>query len=158
MWGMEKMNITSETVLNRAMLAYVANMPRKTIEVGGKPYLTRYLVCEHPDGSQEWIHQFLSADGDRHLHSHPWNAQSSILVGGYIEAYLDDGDVKTRDLKPGDTNIITPSHIHRIVCVSPYCWTHMLVGTSRLPQWFFIDEAGNREYMQTSPLKWWENL
>lgn len=142
---------------NLVMLSYTARMPCKEIVVNGELYLRRYFMCEHPDGAQEWIHQFVSRDGDRHLHSHPWHAVSTILVGEYLEEYLDDGDKKERTMRAGDLNILDPGHIHRIASVSHFCWTHMVVGASRLDNWFFLDDEGNKEFVATSPSDWWKD-
>lgn len=142
---------------NLVMLSYTAWMPCKEIVVNGELYLRRYFMCEHPDGAQEWIHQFVSRDGDRHLHSHPWHAVSTILVGHYTEEYMDDGEIKTDTFYAGENNILDPGHIHRIAYISPYCWTHMLVGASRLPQWFFVDDKGNKEFVKTSDPDWWKD-
>jgi len=142
--------------------SFTARMPCKEIIVNGELYLRRYFVCEHRDGlgnpsGQEWIHQFLSQDGDRHLHSHPWHAVSRILLGGYSEEYMDDGEKKVRTLTAGDENIISPDHIHRIAEVAPYTWTHMTVGQSRLSQWFFVDDAGTKEFVKSSESDWWKD-
>lgn len=142
---------------NEVMLSFTARMPCKEIIVNGELYLRRHFMCERPDGGQEWIHQFLSQDGDRHLHSHPWHAVSTILVGHYTEEYMDDGEIKTDTFYAEENNIIDPGHIHRIAYISPFCWTHMEVGPSRLPQWFFVDERGNKEFVNTSPWDWWKD-
>lgn len=142
---------------NLVMLSYTARMHCKEIVVNGELYLRRYFMCEHMDGGQEWIHQFVSRDGDRHLHSHPWHAVSTILVGEYLEEYLDDGEKKERILRAGDLNILDPGHIHRIASVSPFCWTHMVVGASRLDKWFFLGDDGDKEFVSTSPADWWKD-
>jgi len=142
---------------NMVMMSFTARMPCKEIIVNGEVYLRRYFMCEHSNGGQEWIHQFLSQDGDRHLHSHPWHAVSRILLGGYSEEYMDDGEKKVMTLTAGDENIISPDHIHRIAAVEPYTWTHMTVGQSRLPQWFFVDDAGTKEFVTSSEADWWKD-
>lgn len=142
---------------NAVMMSFTARMPCKEIPVNGELYLRRYFMCEHTDGGQEWIHQFVSRDGDRHLHSHPWHAVSTILVGEYTEEYIDDEEKKERTLRAGDINVLDPGHIHRIASVSPFCWTHMVVGGSRLPQWYFVDDSGAKEFVNTSPADWWKD-
>jgi len=53
------------------------------------PYLQRYFAGTFRDGSDLWLHRFLSADGDRHLHSHPFEFSSVMLCGGYTEEFID---------------------------------------------------------------------
>lgn len=153
------MDTNHETIYHKALYAFTAEMPCKTIEVNGTPYLRRYFVCEHADGSQEWLHQFLTADGERHIHSHPWAAVSTILCGGYTEEYeytLRPGK-KQITLRTGDKNVITADRLHRIIEVHGHCWTHMLVAAERSETWHFINEAGEREIMLTSPKHWWRH-
>jgi len=65
------------------------------------PYLQRYFAGTFRDGSDLWLHRFLSADGDRHLHSHPFEFESIILHGGYTEEFIElDGSKKTRYSEP----------------------------------------------------------
>lgn len=52
------------------------------------PYLQRYYAGTFRDGSDLWLHRFLSNDGDRHLHSHPFEFSSVMLCGGYTEEFL----------------------------------------------------------------------
>lgn len=52
------------------------------------PYLQRYYAGTFRDGSDLWLHRFLSNDGDRHLHSHPFEFQTVMLCGGYTEEFL----------------------------------------------------------------------
>jgi len=33
----------------------------------------------------------------------------------------------------------------------------MIVRPERLEEWFFIDESGNKQYMDTSPIDWYLN-
>ncbi len=57
------------------------------------------------------IHHILRADQDRHLHDHPWNARSIILVGGYAEE-REGGVMYVRT--PGSTVRLRFSEFHRI--------------------------------------------
>jgi hypothetical protein len=52
------------------------------------PYIQRYYAGTFRDGSDLWLHRFLSNDGDRHLHSHPFEFSSVMLCGGYTEEFL----------------------------------------------------------------------
>lgn len=69
-----------------------ATLPMKQIDIDGQPYLRRYHAARLGDGSDVWLHHFLSSDGDRHLHNHPWEALAIVLHGGYTEIARRDGE------------------------------------------------------------------
>lgn len=131
-------------------------MPMKTIEVNGEPYLERYYVGQNENGDQDWLHRFIRSDSERHLHSHPWYAVSTILCGWYQEQIKKGDVVFTAHRDAGEENDIHPERIHRIIDVMPNTWTHMRVFAGREPTWFFIDDEGNRKVMETSPVDWWK--
>ena len=135
------------------LMAITASLPMKTIIINDEPYLERYFDTELPDGSQVWIHRFLRNDSERHLHSHPWNAQSKVLLGSYTESL----GMTTATYTAGDTNVIPAHKLHRIIEVEPNTWTIMTVAPERLAQWYFIDELGNRENMKASPVDWYKD-
>lgn len=60
------------------------------------------------------VHHILREDADRHLHDHPWDARTIILIGGYVEV-REDGRHHYR--VPGDTATIKHDEFHRIVYV-----------------------------------------
>lgn len=51
-------------------------------------YIQRYYAGTFRDGSDLWLHRFLSNDGDRHVHSHPFEFSSVMLCGGYTEEFI----------------------------------------------------------------------
>lgn len=142
------------TITHEHMMALTANMPMKCIEINGEPYLERYFAHMLADGTQVWYHRFLRNDSERHLHTHPWMAVSTILVGCYLEERSIDGPVFVRGFQEGDSNLIAPSTLHRIVEVLPNTWTMMIVDPGRKPTWHFVDEKGKRTEMPTSPFEW----
>lgn len=129
--------------MNKILLDLTAKMPMKQINLDGikvgesfdvsipsrpneivgkasliieKPYMQRYFAGTFRDGVDLWLHRFLSSDGDRHLHSHPFEFNSVILNGGYKEEFLcDDGKkvVRTWDAK-GHINEILESILQDI--------------------------------------------
>ena len=97
--------------MNELLLRLTANMPMKQINlepnqwnvnkvpIGGqiissqgtpviRSYLQRYYAGTFRDGSDLWLHRFLSNDGDRHVHSHPFEFQTVMLCGGYTEEFI----------------------------------------------------------------------
>lgn len=55
------------------LLALTYDLPCRKIAVNDEPYLERYFIALNSDGSQVWLHRFLTPDGDRHFHTHPWH-------------------------------------------------------------------------------------
>lgn len=140
--------------MNHSQLMNItAGLPMKTIIINDEPYLERYFDTELEDGTQVWIHRFLRNDSERHLHSHPWNAQSKVLLGSYTESL----GAHSATYTAGDTNVIPKDKLHRIISVEPNTWTIMIVAPEREQQWYFIDEMGDREYMQASPVDWYKD-
>ena len=140
------------------LMLITRTMPMRTIEVCGKPYLERYYVGQDAHGNQEWLHRFLRADSEEHLHSHPWDADSTILYGDYLEeVQLSQGNKITIHRTAGNTNVITVGKLHRIVDVEQNTWTHMRVYAGREPVWYFIDDDGVKTEMKTSTVDWWKD-
>lgn len=74
----------------------------KKIISGGKVFLRR-LSIYLKKGSLK-IHIIQNDDMDEH-HSHPWDFESFILFGGYVEETIDDfGNKRTEDFRIGDIN------------------------------------------------------
>ena len=125
------------------------HLPCKTIAINGEDYLERYYLGEQL-GDQYWLHRILRNDSERHLHSHPGTATSTIICGSYTEQ-RDTGKIH---YKAGRKNNIGPHTLHRIIAVQPNTWTLMQVSPGRLPEWFFIDDNGNKTPVKTSPTDW----
>lgn len=53
-----------------------------------QPYIQRYYAGTFRDDVDLWLHRFLSNDGDRNLHSHPFNFTTIMLNGGYTEEFI----------------------------------------------------------------------
>jgi hypothetical protein len=142
---------------HKQLMLITGSMPMKAIQVNGEDYLQRYYAGE-ANGEQHWLHRFMRADSERHLHSHPWWAKSTILCGWYREECLNkDGRKYESDFFEGDINSISPDRVHRIVQVMPNTWTHMVVFSERREEWHFIDDDGNKEIVRSSPLDWWRS-
>lgn len=140
------------------LMLLTRTMPMKTIQVSGEDYLERYFVGVDVHGNQDWLHRFLRADSERHMHSHPWGADSTILCGMYVEQIQrHNGDKYEAYRYEGDENIITVGRLHRIIEVEPNTWTHMKVYAGREPHWYFIGDDGIKTEMKTSPVEWWKD-
>jgi NTP pyrophosphatase (non-canonical NTP hydrolase) len=101
-----------------------------------EPYMRRWWLFNPYDDANKrkypWLpmsvrfHEILREDNDPHMHDHPWNAQTIILRGWYIEeledkrpeaAGLDDARV-VHMRQAGYTGAIRFAQYHRIVQVS----------------------------------------
>lgn len=107
-------------------------------------WLTGYLHCRIMPNKERYyitntilLHRFLSGDGDRRLHNHPWRyAFSFILTGKYIEVRRQRSVALHKWF-----NIICPDTFHRIVSIAPNTWTLSLVSR-RSRNWGFIRNDG----------------
>jgi len=185
--------------MNELLLRLTAAMPMKQINLDSPvyqwdevvrintPYLQRYYAGTFRDGSDLWLHRFLSADGDMHLHSHPFEFETIMLHGGYVEEFIDNiGRKAERETLPepesdlpqlleefllalgkinsqsfsaygGGGNSLDLYDWHRIASVLPETWTAVIVKPKRLPKWFFKDDNGYLSDMVSSSRDWWKN-
>ena len=98
------------------------------------------------------IHHILRPDQDRHLHDHPWNARTIVLMGGYFEerpgrALHHRGKGATASLRFGE--------FHRITSVDPThgAVTLFITGKYRGTWGFQVDgrKVPYREYLSAKP-------
>lgn len=93
-------------ITNEQMLALTAKMPCKQINIPAnstdegalfcdrafnyfKGYIQRYYAGTFSDNKDLWLHRFLTADSERHLHSHGFNFVSVMISGRYEEEFID---------------------------------------------------------------------
>jgi len=147
------MNLTHES-----MMSLTADMPMKEIVINGDAYLQRYFAHTLADGTQLWYHRFLRNDSEEHLHSHPWESRSTILVGRYTEQRSIFGNYCHIEYRVGESNFIQHDTLHRIIKVEPDTWTMMLVAPGRADTWHFIEEDGSKVEMPASPFEWHQDF
>lgn len=87
------------------------------------------------------IHHILRADGDRHLHDHPWNARTLILDGWYKEVRFDaQGNEVPFTRRAGDTSRLNHGEYHRITEVSEGgVWTLFITFRKQGKWGFWVD-------------------
>jgi hypothetical protein len=110
----------------------------------GEIVFRRYQLFSTPWFHCYW-HEWYKADGDRHLHTHPWYFFGIILKGGYIEQTPEG--LKKR----GPFSIIKgkPSYIHKVAkLLKPSGRTLFFVGRKTYPWGFLVDGKiiPNEEY------------
>ena len=130
-------------------------LPRTTIFVDGKPYLTRYyLLLREWKRFNVYLHLFHSSDQGDEMHSHPWEwSYGFILAGGYIEErrYRFGLLIETKRVLPGSINRIGKDDFHRVDLLAHNCWTVFVRGP-RTPTWEFWDRhTGEYRDWSTNP-------
>lgn len=129
--------------MRRFLFWLSAKLPCRMIGINGQPYLERYHLGR-VFGVTFYLHRFISGDGDRNVHDHPWRQSAAlILAGGYTEERVTWFDpfgwrFKLRDLKPFRLNLISHRAFHRIVKTRPETWT-LFMHTSRIKSWGFME-------------------
>lgn len=122
----------------------------------GEPYITRWVLLGSPaledhDRSAPlslYVHQIHTADGDRHLHNHPWAWSAGIVLAG---AYTDRRALGGRRVhRAGDLNLFGPSDYHSVIDVEPNTFTLFAAGREIQDWGFLVDGAhvDHREYFK----------
>lgn len=121
------------------------NLPCRLITVSEKPYMERYYLGKLC-GFTFYLHRFVSADGDREVHDHPWRfAMSFVLCGSYLERRLvnmnhrsaDGVDARVRRVRIGIPNVLLATSFHQIVSVRPNTWT-LFMHSRPSKKWGFL--------------------
>jgi len=126
---------------NKILYWLTGFLPCRLITIRDKPYLERYYITRNI-----YLHRFISMDGDRHLHDHPWRAFSFILSGAYTEE-LTGGRYRARTW----FNYIGKKVFHRIILVEPNTWT-LFIRESRRGTWGFINSKGDYKKVKYDPI------
>lgn len=116
----------------------------------GEPYLFRWDLFPHADFASVYFHVQVRSDPERPLHDHPWDNQSVILAGGYMEKiwegdYNLDGSqrVDMRYRQVGDVITRKAEEAHRLVLPPgiPYTMTLFTCGPKRRKWGFWTPEG-----------------
>jgi hypothetical protein len=134
----------------------------------GAPYLTRTVLAgtdclETHDPEQPFhafVHQIHTADGDRHLHDHPWAwAVAVVLSGGYTEQRVEGAAPeflpRSNVYRPGDFNLIRPWQYHSVVEVLPDTCTLFVCGPE-ISDWGFLvdgEHVPHAEYFKRADVQ-----
>lgn len=140
------------SVLERLCRWLEQKLPKTTITIQGKPYLTRcYVFGKDRSWGNIYLHHFHSSDQGDELHNHPWKwGMSLIMAGGYSEEYrhsahVDEAEtteytVLRREKRPGQLNLIKAGDFHRVDLHDEQkgAWTLFFAGP-RTGEWGFWD-------------------
>lgn len=144
-------------MLRQLLFRLSGHLPVRMIDSAGKPYLERYYLFSL--GSRQfYLHRFVSGDGDRALHDHPWKSSMAIcLAGGYLEHRLENFSpqsglqIRQRNIRPGSFNRIKANTFHQIMHTRAETWTLFIHG-KKIKSWGFlhtreqVDNHGERRF------------
>jgi len=163
-------------MLGKPLYKLTANRPCRLIMSNSKPYMERYYLGSLL-GLTFYLHRFVSSDGDRALHDHPWRFSAGFcLAGGYLEKRLrwfnpkNGFDCSEKNVRPGRFNIIRAATFHQIIKAKPETWT-LFFHSPKFKGWGFMqqkeetDAQGVRRVIPqykgdsdgSSHTKWWLN-
>lgn len=131
--------------------------PDVIIAPDGSPYLYRWHVVPRNARANVYFHIQIGDDPERPLHDHPWENQSVILAGGYIELRADMhsaqwGVQDRRTRHAGDVVNRAASDAHRLLLLpgAPYTMTMFSTGPTVRPWGFWCPigtpPPGNAQY------------
>lgn len=155
------------STIDRLLRRLAANRPTRLIEVGGAPYLARVYLW-HWGGWRVYLHRFISCDGDRFMHDHPFHAFSVVLSGGYSEERMVTLDMPAPAFKVRQVrwlNWIPAKTFHRIASTLPGTWT-LFVNSPHRKQWGFLYPQADGGVLYKNPFDdegqgngahWWES-
>ena len=141
----EKRSTTLSKYIQKALFKVGERLPCRLINHPGRaPYLERYYIST-VFGYTFYLHRFVTGDGDRKPHDHPWNAWSLVLTGWYLERVVTAFDLthirgyrsNSRMLKRGRFNRISSNKFHQIEKLRPNTWTLFCHGP-REKGWGFL--------------------
>lgn len=125
--------------LNALLFKLTKRLKCRLIKLDGKPYMERYYVGQL-FGVTFYLHRFVSADSERHIHNHPWRRSASlILTGSYLEeiatdlcAHAGPSGCVTEVRRVRWFNWIPGSRFHRISDTEPGTWSLFMHGAREM--------------------------
>lgn len=152
--------------VDRLLTRWCAGRPTREIRINDQPYLLRVYVA-HWRGWRVYLHRFVSADGDRFLHDHPFRSVAVVLSGGYVEERLLALDLPTPLVRCRAVrwlNFLAPRTFHRIARVDAGTWTLFIHSPHRKSWGFLMPSSVGYGLLYTNPFdqtaqgqgaQWW---
>lgn len=120
---------------------------KEIISKQGVVHFRRYELLSTP-WFNLYIHHILESDQDQDLHDHPWDFQSLIMKGAYLEIVKTVSSNFTKTLVqmhlPGDVVSRNAEDAHKIKLLSESVWT--LVLTSKPHRDWGYRKLNNKEF------------
>lgn len=106
------------------------------------PYLRRWFLLPRNDACNIYLHEIRHDDIDLALHDHPYDFESTILRGSYLEHRQSfDGKPAHAIYKTGDRNVKRAESLHRLQVLDGPVWTLLITGPRRR-EWGFETPDG----------------
>ena len=154
-------------MINKLFFKLSGRLPCRLIELDNGPYLERYYVGKYL-GVTFYLHRFVSADSERHIHNHPWGwGASLILAGKYVEERcldicptVEGSGCITDMIHRHWFNRVDGNTFHRIHDAEPGTWTLFLHGPRIEGKgWGFFERQNEVTVFRShtsAPTRWWE--
>jgi hypothetical protein len=112
------------------------------------PYLRRWFLIPRNDVCNIYLHEILHDDDDRALHDHPWNFESIILKGSYLEhSKFSNGKPWHTIYSKGMVNTKAANQMHRLQVLEGPVLTLVFTGP-RVREWGFDCPNGWRHWKE----------
>lgn len=124
-------------------------------------YLRRYFISGPAarffrSRRQRFLHYIARPDKDRVPHDHPWDFDTTVLSGGYVEKFYKPGEAQWAGLgfmgrMPADLQPVegarsafrAATYVHRITRVMPDTWTWVVTSGERRKWGFWVPDEGS---------------
>lgn len=107
--------------------------PDLVIAPDGAPYIYRWHVIPRNQRANVYFHIQVADDPERPLHDHPWDNQSVILAGGYVERLSEHSPLMFAPIqylhKVGDVIPRKAKWAHRLFLLKDFPYTMTLFST-----------------------------
>lgn len=130
-----------------ALTGVIERPPDLVIGPTEDPYLRRWFLVPRNNHCNIYLHEILKDDDDRALHDHPWDFDSIILRGSYLEHSNLCGKPWHRIFRKGDINSKLAIQAHRIQVLDGPVLTVVFTGP-RTREWGFHCPNGWRHWQE----------
>jgi hypothetical protein len=142
---------------------------KEIVSQEGVVHFRRYRLISLPFLNL-YVHQLLHSDMDAHMHDHPWNFDSFILFGSYLEqasyprkkwigkditSAKQEGmslAIHSGKYSAGDLISHTRNDVHRITLLTPVVWT-LVLTTGFKSEWGYQTKEGWIQHQEYRKLK-----
>lgn len=140
---------TPDALLVTSIVGTYGRKPDLIIAPDGEPYLYRWHVIPRNEKANVYLHIQVADDAGRDMHDHPWDNQSVILAGGYLELWPADPCGTVR--RDGDVIQRWADERHRLEMIPgvPYCISLFSTGP-KIRDWGFYTPSGWRPHTEVT--------
>lgn len=133
---------TAEFNLVTQIVGVAMRQPDLIIAPHGTPYVFRWHVIPRNAKANVYLHVQVADDAGRDMHDHPYDSQSVILAGGYIEEMPYGGGTQQIMRVPGDVIHRRASDLHRLSLLRATPSVSLFTTGPRVREWGFMTPTG----------------